>query len=220
MVARLPCLLSWLKNKLSFSTFPPFLKSAKAKEPKPSFSWGLLRCWWAGVVAVVAAVAAAAAAGGGAAAVAAVGAAAAGAAATPPPNTNHPDTQVRAWRCFPPPTLYSADVSCRCTRPMYPTPPSPQPLPRNRRNNTTRRRDGEGQSEFRCQILPQVRKNFRVVHNPNPGVHTARLPDLPVRCLGRNLLKQKPGGVHTGIRVVHNAEGPKKPFLLEEKFDT
>ena len=43
---------------------------------------------------------------------------------------------------FPPPALYSADASCRCTRPMYPTPPSPQPQPRNRRNNTTRRRDG------------------------------------------------------------------------------
>ena len=143
MVARLPCLLSWLKNKLSFSTFPPFLKSAKAKEPKPSFSWGCCgvggRAWWRWWLLLLLA----AAVGGGAAAVAAVGAAAAGTAATPPPNTNHPDTQVRAWRCFPPPTLYSADVSCRCTRPMYPTPPSPQPLPRNRRNNTTRRRDGE-----------------------------------------------------------------------------
>ena len=42
--------------------------------------------------------------------------------------------------------------------------------------------------------------------NPNPGVHIARLPDLPTPWMGGNHLQQERGGVHTGIRVVHTAE--------------
>ena len=47
---------------------------------------------------------------------------------------------------------------------------------------------------------------FRGVHNPNPGVHPARLPDLPTPWVVGNHLQQERGGVHTRIRVVHTAE--------------
>ena len=72
----------------------------------------------------------------------------------------------------------------------------------------------DGSNIRRPLFLQLLRKTFRGVYNPNPAVHTARLPNLPVPLGGRKPPKTGAGRCGTRIRVVNNAEGASKKWFL------